>query len=124
MPARCRYGSCQSYARRGTTVALSGEGADELFGGYLTYRANRLSRMLRRFPRGMIEFGLGALKHWPVSDEKIGLDYKLKRFAGRFADHGRASARLLERHILGNTRRRLLLKAVLPRVHSMPCCNR
>ena len=28
----------------------------------------------------MIEAGLSALKYWPVSDEKIGLDYKLKRF--------------------------------------------
>lgn len=67
--------------KTGTTVALSGEGADELFGGYLTYRANRLSRNLRRLPRGVIESGLKALKYWPVSDEKIGLDYKLKRFA-------------------------------------------
>ncbi len=36
--------------RRNVTVALSGEGADELFGGYLTYRADQLARRMRRLP--------------------------------------------------------------------------
>ena len=63
-----------------TTVALSGEGADELFGGYLTYRANRFARAIRKFPRSVAHLGLAALKLAPVSDEKIGLDYKLQRF--------------------------------------------
>ena len=63
-----------------TTVALSGEGADELFGGYLTYRANRIARSIRKFPRGAIGLALSATHLWPASDEKIGLDYKLQRF--------------------------------------------
>ncbi len=62
-----------------TTVALSGEGADELFGGYLTYRANRFAGKLRRIPRVAIQLSLAALKRWPVSDEKIGFEYKLQR---------------------------------------------
>ncbi|HEY2461297.1 MAG TPA: asparagine synthase (glutamine-hydrolyzing) [Candidatus Acidoferrum sp.] len=63
-----------------TTVALSGEGADELFGGYLTYRANRLARIMRRFPAAALEMALQGFRHWPVSDEKIGFEYKVKRF--------------------------------------------
>ncbi len=62
-----------------TTVALSGEGADELFGGYLTYRANRISRILRNFPKATMHLGLAALRQWPVSDEKIGFEYKAIR---------------------------------------------
>jgi asparagine synthase (glutamine-hydrolysing) len=63
-----------------TTVALSGEGADELFGGYLTYAADRMARPLRRLPSAALRFALRGVRHWPVSDEKIGFEYKLKRF--------------------------------------------
>ena len=63
-----------------TTVALSGEGADELFGGYLTYRANRLANKARILPRSFLRAALAAVHYWPVSDDKISLEYKLKRF--------------------------------------------
>jgi asparagine synthase (glutamine-hydrolysing) len=67
-------------SRTKTTVSLSGEGADELFGGYLTHRANRLAALARRLPQGARQFALDALRVWPVSDEKISLEYQLKRF--------------------------------------------
>ena len=66
--------------RRNVTVALSGEGADELFGGYLTYRADRYARTMRRLPAGVLELALRAAQRWPVSDDKIGFEYMLKRF--------------------------------------------
>jgi asparagine synthase (glutamine-hydrolysing) len=65
--------------KRKTTVALSGEGADELFGGYLTYRADRIARAVRRLPRPLLSLGLAAIRRWPVSDEKMGFDYKATR---------------------------------------------
>jgi asparagine synthase (glutamine-hydrolysing) len=65
--------------RPSCTVAFSGEGSDEIFGGYLTYRANRMARWTRMLPKGMLRSSLNWLKAWPVSDEKIGLDYKIKR---------------------------------------------
>src|SRR6202790_3771078 len=63
-----------------TTVSLSGEGADELFGGYLTHRANRLAALARRLPRKALQLAIDALQVWPVSDEKISFEYQLKRF--------------------------------------------
>ena len=63
-----------------TTVALSGEGADELFGGYLTYRANRFARRARSLPSALLRLTLRGFQHWPVSDDKISLEYKVKRF--------------------------------------------
>ncbi len=73
--------------RQHVTVALSGEGADELFGGYVTYLADRLAGRLRRVPLAARRLALAALNRWPVSDEKISFEYKLKRFlAGSLLD--------------------------------------
>lgn len=67
-------------SRRHVKVALSGEGSDELFAGYITYRADRLAGLARSVPRSLRRSLLGFLRHWPVSNEKISLEYKLKRF--------------------------------------------
>ena len=64
------------------TVVLSGEGADELFAGYLTYKADRYSAAARRIPAGLRRAGLKCAALLPVSDEKISFEYKLKRFLG------------------------------------------
>lgn len=67
-------------SREHVTVALSGEGADELFGGYVTYRADRLARYLALVPAPLRRLALKALRWWPVSDDKVSLEYKVKRF--------------------------------------------
>ncbi len=86
-------------SRTKTTVALSGEGADELFGGYLTYRADLIAAHLRKFPQKALRFALPLANGYPVSDKNIGFDYKAKRLLEGLPLPGRASARFLEPHV-------------------------
>jgi asparagine synthase (glutamine-hydrolysing) len=62
------------------TVVLSGEGADELFAGYLTYKADRYSAAARRVPAVLRRAAISCANLLPVSDDKISFEYKLKRF--------------------------------------------
>jgi asparagine synthase (glutamine-hydrolysing) len=59
---------------------LSGEGADELFGGYPTYLGHRWAERFRRQPRA-IRGALKTLVHsLPVSRRKVSLEFLAKRF--------------------------------------------
>ncbi len=65
---------------RDVTVALSGEGSDELFGGYMTYAADRYAEVARLAPAFTRRAALALANRLPASDEKIGFEYKLQRF--------------------------------------------
>jgi len=58
-------------------VALSGEGGDELFGGYYTYVADLLAPRLGR----LATLARPLAEALPSSDARVGFDYKAKRFA-------------------------------------------
>jgi asparagine synthase (glutamine-hydrolysing) len=68
------------HARSKVTVALGGDGADELFAGYDPFRALRAAETYNRFmPKPVHEAVRYVMDRLPVSHANMSLDFKIKR---------------------------------------------
>jgi len=116
------WGLCE-HARSDGKVFLSGDGADELLGGYETYDATRLSAWWRRTPGRFIRSIPGRwMKRLPGGNRKYSLALKLERFlegAGQEWPLDHASWRMLispdTLATIGTQKTKQLLAATDPR---------
>lgn len=89
------------FTRKHVTVALGGDGADELFAGYPTFFATRLANIYQKMPGVLHKTIAGLAKILPTSDKNMSLDFKVRQF-------------LKGAHLPGVIKNQMWLAAVLP----------
>lgn len=74
------------FAKRYVTVALSGDGGDELFAGYPTYQAHHWASVFCRLPKALRGQISSLANRLPVSHKNMSLDFKIKKFLSSAAE--------------------------------------
>ena len=102
-------------ARSSVTVALGGDGGDEVFAGYETYTADRLATLYRRLPQPFREWFIRPLVNLlPSSEAKVSFDYKAKRFVENAAKPAER-AHVAWKAVFGEAEKRRLYREGYPR---------
>ncbi|HVG30798.1 MAG TPA: asparagine synthase (glutamine-hydrolyzing) [Pyrinomonadaceae bacterium] len=69
------------FTRQHVTVALGGDGGDEIFAGYPMYFGHRVARAYSRVPRALRRlFVEPAIRRLPVKTKNLSFDFKARRF--------------------------------------------
>ena len=100
------------FARKEVTVALSGDGGDELFCGYPTFLADSGSRWVQRLPQALVSWGRRAVDSLPPSSKYGSIESLLKQFVRGLGYAPEVRTQLLLGGLTGLERSALLSAAV------------
>ncbi len=68
------------FTRQHVTVALSGDGGDELFAGYPTFQAERMAQWYESMPPFLDRIVRTIAARLPVSHDNLSFDFRVKQF--------------------------------------------
>ncbi len=102
------------FTRQQVTVALGGDGADELLLGYSTFRAERMSRTWGRIPSPLRTLSQRAIRHLPARYGYLGAAFVAQKFTEDWDED------VAVRHLqwLGSFREDELQKLLMPQYRS------